>query len=179
MPGDAAARTERWLERVVIGLGLCPFAAPVVDAGGLEVFVSDARDTDTLTADLDAALARLDSLPAARLETVLLVAEHVLGDFDAFNAYLDVADALVAARGLDGRVQIASFHPDYVFADAGDDDPANFTNRAPYPTLHLLREASVARAVDGHPDTSRIPERNAALLRGMSAAALTRLFGGN
>lgn len=178
MSAEATSRTERWLERVVVGLGLCPFAAPVVAAGGLEILVSDARDPDTLTADLDDALRRVAATPARELETLLLVVEHLLGDFDDFNAFLDVADALLEARSLDGVIQVASFHPAYVFEGAAADDPANRTNRAPYPTLHLLREASVARAVAEHGDTAAIPERNQRLLRGMSVAELGRLFGG-
>ena len=176
MTADATTRTERWLERVVIGLGLCPFAAPVVDAGGLDILVSDASDVDTLTADLDDALQRLAATPADELETLLLVIEHSLSDFDDFNDFLDIADALLEARGLDGVIQVASFHPDYRFEGA-DDDPANWTNRAPYPTLHLLRKASVARAVAAHGDTAAIPERNQRLLRGMSADERRRLFG--
>lgn len=172
----AAARTEAWLERVVIGLGLCPFAAPVVAGGGLEMLVSDARDNDTLTADLDHALRRVATTPAAELETLLIVVEHLLADFDDFNDYLDVADALLAARELTGVIQLASFHPDYVFAGAAADDPANATNRAPYPTLHLLREASVARAVASHGETGIIPERNARLLREMPDARRRALF---
>lgn len=177
MTADATTRTERWLERVVVGLGLCPFAAPVVDAGGIEILVSDARDADTLTADLDDALQRMAATPAREPETLLLVVEHLLADFDDFNDFLDVADALLDARGLGGAIQVASFHPDYAFAGAAADDPANWTNRAPYPTLHLLRESSVARAVDVHGDTAAIPERNQRLLRGMSPDERRRLFG--
>ncbi len=176
MTANATTRTERWLERVVVGLGLCPFAAPVVEAGGLDILVSDARDVDTLTADLDDALQRLAATPASELETLLLVLEHGLVDFDDFNDFLDVADALLEARGLDGVIQIASFHPDYRFEGA-DDDPAHWTNRAPYPTLHLLREASVARAVAAHGDAAAIPERNQRLMRSMSADERRRLFG--
>lgn len=176
MTADATTRTEQWLERVVIGLGLCPFAAPVVETGGLEILVSDARDADTLTADLDDALQRVAATPEAELETLLLVVEHGLANFDEFNDFLDVADALVEARGLGGVIQVASFHPDYRFEGA-DDDPANWTNRAPYPTLHLLREASVERAVGAHGNTAAIPERNQRLLRGMSADERRRLFG--
>ncbi len=176
MTDDATTRTERWLERVVVGLGLCPFAAPVVESGGLEILVSDARDADTLTADLDDALQRMAATPAHELETLLLVVEHLLGDFADFNDFLDVADALLEARGLDGVIQVASFHPDYRF-EGDDDDPAHWTNRAPCPTLHLLREASVARAVAAHGDTEAIPARNQRLMRGMSTDERRRLFG--
>ena len=177
MGADASRLTERWLERIVVGLGLCPFAAPVVEGGALDILVSDARDEDTLVADLDNALRRLAATPAHELETLLVVVEYLLGDFDDFNQFLDVADALVAARGLSGVIQVASFHPHYAFEGARADDAANWTNRAPYPTLHLLREASVARAVAAHGDTAAIPGRNQRLLRGMSAAEIARLFG--
>jgi hypothetical protein len=149
-----------------------------MQAGGLEILVSDARDEDTLTADLDDALRRLAATPARELETLLLVVEHLLGDFGDFNDFLDVADALVEARDLGGVIQVASFHPHYAFEGAPPGDAANCTNRAPYPTLHLLRESSVARAVAAHGDAAAIPARNQRLLRGMSAVELERLFGG-
>ncbi|MEO0615638.1 MAG: DUF1415 domain-containing protein [Pseudomonadota bacterium] len=177
MSDTATDRTEQWLARVVVGLGLCPFAAPVLTQGSLEILVSDAGDADTLTADLDHALQRLASAPADDLETTLVVVEHLLGDFDAFNDYLDIAEALIEARGLTGVIQLASFHPDYVFAEAEPDDPANATNRAPYPTLHLLREASVARAVADHANSDAIPARNARLLRSMTPERWRALFG--
>ncbi|MEO0345959.1 MAG: DUF1415 domain-containing protein [Pseudomonadota bacterium] len=176
MSDAATDRTEQWLKRVVVGLGLCPFAAPVLADGRLEILVSDAADADTLTADLDHALQRLASTPASQLETTLVVAEHLLGEFDAFNEYLDIADALIEARGLTGVVQLATFHPDYVFADAEADDPANATNRAPYPTLHLLREARVEQAIAKHGNTEAIPVRNARLLRSMTPERWRSLF---
>ena len=178
MSDTATDRTEQWLERVVVGLGLCPFAAPVLSDGRLDILVSDAADADTLTVDLDHALQRLASTSASELETTLVVVEHLLGDFDAFNDYLDIAEALIEARGLTGVIQLATFHPDYVFADAEADDPANATNRAPYPTLHLLREASVEQAIAEHGNSEAIPVRNARLLRSMTPERWRALFGG-
>ena len=177
MSDTASDRTEQWLERVVVGLGLCPFAAPVLSDGRLDILVSDAANADTLTADLDHALQRLASTPAGELETTLVIVEHLLGDFDAFNDYLDIAEALIEARGLTGVIQLATFHPDYVFADAEADDPANATNRAPHPTLHLLREASVEQAIAEHGNREAIPVRNARLLRSMTPERWRALFG--
>ena len=177
MSDPATVRTEQWLERVVVGLGLCPFAASVLTSGRLEILISNAEDADTLTADLDHALQRLASTPARELETTLVVVEHLLGDFDAFNDYLDIAEALIEVLGLTGVIQLATFHPDYVFADAEAGDPANATNRAPYPTLHLLREASVGRAIAEHGNSEAIPVRNARLLRNMTPERWRTLFG--
>ena len=175
-PVDATTRTEQWLQRIVVGLGLCPFARPVLDNELLEIVVSDARDLDTLTADLDQALERLATTPAETLDTTLIVIESLLDDFAAFNDYLAVADAVLQARDLDGVIQNASFHPAYVFDGADPADAANATNRAPYPTLHLLRESSLDAAIERYGDTSVIPERNAARLRALGLAAYSDLM---
>ena len=167
MPDDAAviAATRRWLERAVIGLNLCPFARAPYLRGQVRIVVSPARDEETLLLDLCEELQRLAVSDENEVETTLLVHPQVRGDFPGFNDFLDLADAALVQMNLEGVLQVASFHPDYEFADAPIGDVANFTNRSPYPTLHLLREASIERAVAAVPDTDAIYERNIARLR--------------
>jgi len=168
--------TRRFVERVVIGLGLCPFARAPWEADRVDVVVSGARSEAALLGDLGRAIDRLLATPAAELETTLLVHPHVLGDFETFNDFLDEVDALLAERDLEGVLQVASFHPDYRFAGAPPDDPADATNRSPWPMLHLLREASVGAAVEAHPDAASIPERNVAVLRELGAERVRALL---
>ncbi|MEO7067068.1 MAG: DUF1415 domain-containing protein [Rhodanobacter sp.] len=162
LPEDAPylAATTRWLERAVIGLNLCPFArAPYVQRK-LRLRVSHARDNDDLLDDLCGELQSLNALPPEECETGLLIHPFVLNDFLDYNDFLDVADAAVETLGLEGIWQVASFHPDYQFADSAKDAIENFSNRSPYPTLHLLREASVERAMDSMTDTDSIYRHN-------------------
>jgi len=142
------ADTCRWLERAVIGLNLCPLAAGPHRAGRVHFVVSHERTAAGLTRDLERAMLDLRGSDPRQRETTLLIHPWVLNDFPAFNVFLDVCDALVAQLGLAGELQVASFHPDYQFAGTAPQDIENYTNRAPFPTLHLLREASVSRAVD-------------------------------
>jgi hypothetical protein len=176
--GDAAvvAATRRWIERAVIGLGLCPFArAPFVQQR-IRYRVTDAADSDALAAVLCDELERLHAADAQTCETTLLIHPQALGDFDAFNDFLDVADALLRSLGLDGELQIASFHPDYRFADADPEAIENATNRSPYPTLHLLREASIEQAVASIGDADAIYRKNIATLRRLGAAGWQALW---
>ncbi|MCX7556577.1 DUF1415 domain-containing protein [Xanthomonadaceae bacterium JHOS43] len=159
------AATRRWLERAVIGLNLCPFARAPYVKGRVRIVVSQARDEESLLVDMCEELQRLAVTEEESVETTLLVHPHVLGDFLEFNDFLDLADAALARMNLEGEFQVASFHPDYEFADAPVGDVANFTNRSPYPTLHLLRESSIERAVEAVEDTDAIYERNIARLR--------------
>lgn len=168
-------RTQLWVAEFVVGLGLCPFAKSPLEAGTLRVVVSAAEEPAALIDSLVAELARLAAAKPEELETTLLVHPDCLGDFDSYNAFLDLADELLGAQELEGVIQIASFHPEYRFADAPPHDPANYTNRSPYPMLHLIREESVSRAVENHPDIAGVPVRNVALLRGMDPAELARL----
>jgi hypothetical protein len=156
---------RRWLERAVIGLNLCPFAKAVHVKRQVRFVLSHARTTDALHDDLERELRLLAVTPAEELDTTLLVHPHVLQDFRSYNDFLDVADMSVRTLGLEGELQVASFHPDYVFAGESADDASNCTNRAPYPVLHLLREASIDRAVAAYPDPDVIVERNIATLR--------------
>ena len=152
--------TRRWLERAVIGLNLCPFAKAVSVRGQIHFVVSDARNSHELLNDLRQEMDDLLACSEKDRDTSLLVAACCMGNFQEFNVLLGRADQLLRKQGLEGILQIASFHPDYQFADAAADALGNFTNRAPYPTLHLLRESSVDHAVAAFPDASLIVDRN-------------------
>ena len=171
------ADTRRWLERAVIGLNLCPFAKAVHVKQQVRYVVSEATDEEALLADLLHELRLLADSDADQIETTLLIHPQVLGDFLDYNEFLDVADAAVPELGLDGVLQVASFHPDYQFADTHRNDIENYTNRSPYPTLHLLREDSVERAVEAFPEASDIFEKNIATLRALGHDAWDKLLG--
>ena len=162
---DVIAATKAWLEKDVIGLNLCPFAKAVHVAGQIRYVVSKASTAWTLLSDLAAELIALHEADPATVDTTLLIHPRVLTDFFEYNDFLGDADAALQRLGLVGTIQIASFHPDYQFADTEPDDPTNRTNRSPYPTLHLLREASIERALEGYPDPDEIPVRNAETMR--------------
>ena len=175
-PEACIAATREWLERAVIGLNLCPFAKAPHAKGQVRYVVSDATRAEDLLADLLGELQRLADADPGEIETTLLIHPHVLGDFLDYNDFLDIADAALQALHLDGVLQVASFHPDYRFAGTGADDIANATNRSPYPTLHLLREASIDRAVAAFPDAARIYEHNVATLRQLGHAGWQALW---
>ncbi len=151
---------RRWLERAVIGLNLCPFAKAVHVRGQVHYAVTRADSAAEILKDLERELRNLVALDAAERDTTLLILSDSLGDFLEFNDFLDRADQLLLDLAMDGVVQIASFHPDYQFAGTAPDDIANFTNRAPYPTLHLLREASIDRAVQAFAAAEPLFEAN-------------------
>ncbi|EKF74660.1 hypothetical protein A11A3_07568 [Alcanivorax hongdengensis A-11-3] len=178
MSDKVIKRTRDWLEQVVIGLNLCPFARKPFQAGRVRFVVSDSRNLETLLADLHEELERLDHTDAEHIDTTLLIIPDQLEGFYDYNDMLDLADALLEQEGWSGTYQLASFHPAYQFAGTEVDDPGNFTNRAPYPILHLLREASLDRGLASYPDAEQIPERNIATLRGLSDAQWQSLFGG-
>lgn len=140
--------------------------------GLVRYVVSDAIKPFFVLEDLDVELQRLRDTPAQELETTLLILPSVLRDFLAYNDFLDIADELLAEQGYEGELQIASFHPEYQFADTSFDDPENYTNRAPYPILHLLREASLEAAISDHPDVERIPENNIKTMNTLGVAAI-------
>ena len=162
---EVIAATRRWLERAVIGLNLCPFAKGVVARGLVRYVVSDARDEEDLLADLERELQALLAVPPEEVETTLLIHPYALAVFDDFNNFLGLVDVLLRTQRLRGVLQVASFHPDYVFVDTDQEDITNYTNRSPFPILHLLREASLDRAVAAFPDAAAIYERNIETLR--------------
>ena len=154
----------RWLERAVIGLNLCPFAKGVHAKGQIHYVVSAATDAEALAQDLRRELADLAAAPAEVRDTTLLMAPDCLQDFLEFNDFLGVAEDVLEELDLDGTLQIASFHPQFQFAGTDAGDVTNCTNRAPYPTLHLLREDSIDRAVQAYPEAEAIYERNMEVL---------------
>jgi hypothetical protein len=176
MDTDAALRATRaWVEQAVIGLNLCPFAKAVQVKGLVRYVCSAARDSAALRAALRDELLHLRDTPIETVETTLLVHPWVLQDFLDYNDFLDEADALLRELGLEGTLQVASFHPDYRFAGTAADDIGNATNRSPYPTLHLLREASIDRAVAAFPEAETIYETNLRTLRALGAEGWRRL----
>ena len=162
--------TLRWLEHAVIGLNLCPFAKAVHVKGLVHCSVSAAQDLATLQLDLMQELRDLVARDASERDTTLLIVPFLLSDFLDYNDFLNVADACVAELDLEGVVQIASFHPQYQFAGTDPQDITNFTNRSPYPTLHLIREASIDRAVAAFPEAEDIFEANMATLNQLGLA---------
>ncbi len=162
---DPLAATRHWLEAAVIGLNLCPFAKAVHTKDRIRWVLSPATDTEALLQDLLRELRFLDETDPDEVDTTLLVHPGVLADFLDYNDFLDIADAALVELGLDGVLQIASFHPDYQFAGTEAGDVENCTNRSPFPTLHLLREASIDNAVAAFPDAEAIFERNQETLR--------------
>lgn len=171
LPSEHTVRadTQRWLERAVVGLNLCPFAKGVMAKGQLHVAISDARDADGVEAALRTEIRDLLARDAQARDTTLLVLPLALPDFLDFNDFLDRADAVLDALDAVGDLQIASFHPDFRFAGTAADDVTNCSNRAPYPMLHLLREVSVERAVQAFPDAAEIFGRNMVTLQTLGA----------
>ena len=167
---------QAWLEKAVIGLNLCPFAKAVHVKRQIRYVVSHAETEEALIEDLLHELQLLASADPGDIETTLLVHPNVLTDFLDYNDFLDIADAAVEELGLDGVLQVASFHPRYQFADSHPDDMGNFSNRAPYPTLHLLREDSVDKAVAAFPEADAIFETNIATLEKLGPAGWRALF---
>ena len=170
--------TRHWLERAVIGLNLCPFAKSVHAKGQIHYVVSPATDTIALRQDLLRELAALHATDPEVRDTTLLIAPACLQDFLDFNDFLGEADAALDELGLRGVLQIASFHPQFQFAGTEADDITNYTNRAPYPVLHLLREASIDRAVEAFPDAETIYEKNMQTLQRLGHAGWTALNAG-
>jgi hypothetical protein len=170
------AETAHWIEAVVIGLDLCPFARRSIDAGGLRVKVSNATTHGELAEIFLAELHHLESANGASIDSTLIVHPRVLQDFVPFNDFLAIAEALLEKEGFAGKFQLASFHPAYCFEGVDPDAIGNFTNRSPYPMLHLLRESSLSRAIDAHPDPESIPASNITRLEALGMEALRRLL---
>ncbi len=157
--------TQKWLLEAVVGLNLCPFAKSVVVKDMVRYRVCASSDPADLLALLREELQHLSAADSAVLDTTLLIAPHALPDFLDFNDFLAECDEVLVDLELDGVLQVADFHPQYQFGGTDVDDIENFTNRTPYPTLHLLREASIDKAVEVYPDAAMIFERNIAVLK--------------
>jgi uncharacterized protein len=169
------ASTQRWLELAVIGLNLCPFAKAVYVKRQIRYAVTAAATAEDLLAELRHELELLQQANPDEIDTTLLIHPQVMTDFIDFHFFLQQADAVIRNLGYEGSLQIASFHPAYEFAGSAPDDIANCTNRSPHPMLHLLREASVDRAVAAFPDAAAIYERNVETLRRLGHAGWNRL----
>ena len=171
---DSITPVKKWLEQLVIGLNLCPFAKQEFINNRIRFYPSKATTIEALLVELQQELERLNS--DNTIETTLLIHPHILADFYDYNDFLDIADGLLIEMELDGIYQIASFHPHYQFADTEPDDAENYTNRSPYPLLHLIREQSLAKAVANYPHPELIPERNIKLMKEMGHDKLHTLF---
>ncbi|MCO4891903.1 DUF1415 domain-containing protein [Cupriavidus sp. WGtm5] len=179
-PDDAViAATRHWLERAVIGLNLCPFAKSVYVKEQVRYVVSPVAEAPDVMDDLERELRLLADADPAQVDTTLLILPHAVADFLDFNDLLYFAERLLASLGLEGTLQIASFHPHYQFAGTEPDDIENYTNRAPYPILHLLREDSIARAAAAFPDAADIYERNQAVMRRLGHEGWQRWMAGD
>lgn len=174
-PDLVLSRTRQWIERAVIGLNLCPFARAVYVRNQIRMVVSTARTEEQLLIELQNELFRLQDTPPEQIDTTLLIHPEVLTQFEDFNEFLGPAEKALRLSGLAGEIQIASFHPQYQFAGTDAEDITNYTNRAPYPILHLLREASVSRAVDSVTDPGAIVEANMETLRNLGHQGWQRL----
>ncbi len=174
---DAEAVGEsvrNWVKAVVVGLNLCPFAGLELRRNRIRFEVVVADTETLLLASLQDELERLNSDPS--IETTLLIHPNVLQDFSDYNQFLETVDELLQLMDLSGTVQIASFHPHYQFAETAEDDVENYTNRSPYPMLHLLREETVARSIETYPDISQIPQRNIALMKRLGPSHMKQLL---
>jgi len=162
MSPDPVTTTEAWLRDFVVRLDLCPFAAAPLRAGRVRVVASRGENLQEMLAEL---IGELDLLREDGAATTLFVVPSLLADWEEFQDVMAFAEDLLDETGDGDWVQIVGFHPDYVFGDAPEDDPAHATNRSPLPMIHLLLRDEVAAAVQGHPDVAGIPARNVALLR--------------
>ena len=165
---------RRWVDTLVVGLNLCPFAKKELLANRVRFAVTDASTEEKLLAGLNHELTLLQS--DLSIETTLLIHPNCLESFDEFNQFLDHVDALISYLDLEDVIQVASFHPDYRFAGTAVDDVENYTNRCPFPVLHLLREQSLERAIESHPDPESIPDRNIARLNQLGHEKIQRLL---
>ena len=171
---QALGAVRRWVERFIVELDLCPFAGRELLRNRIRFVVTESTTEEHLLSALETELALLNNDEG--VETTLLIHPDVLRDFVDYNQFLDRADQLLMQMGLEGVLQLASFHPDYQFAGTAADDAENYTNRAPYPLLHILREASVERSIAAYPDVEQIPVRNIALMNRLGLEKLQALL---
>jgi hypothetical protein len=172
---QAIEQTQQWIEAVVVGLNFCPFAKRELRKNAVRFVLNESGDMQEALEQLVMECEFLDAHPET--ETTLLI---LPSGFDDFLYYLDLtelAEDLLATQGYEGVYQVASFHPDYCFADADTDDAANYTNRSPYPMLHLLREASLDTAIDNYPDIDSIPENNMRKARTLGSDFFRKIIG--
>jgi len=159
----AISQTREWVSSVIVKYNFCPFARKEVENNCINYIVSNAKTIDDAVMDMLEQCIELDR--ESERETTLIMFDNGFSDFEDFLDLVDLANALLVAQGFEGKYQIANFHPDYVFADSNETDPANYTNRAPFPTLHLIREASMSEALENYDEPESIPEHNINLAR--------------
>ncbi|WP_196584304.1 DUF1415 domain-containing protein [Aliivibrio fischeri] len=167
---------QQWLEDVVIGLNLCPFAAKPNRNKQIKIFVSEATTEEALLEDILQELMNLDSKTAEELETTLVAIPNMLQDFMDYNFFLDWVDALIKQQEWEGIYQIATFHPDYCFGGAEPEDDENLTNRSPYPVLHLIREESMEKVLKHYPNPEAIPDTNITRVEELTLEERRKLF---
>ena len=165
---------RRWVKNFIVELNLCPFAGRELLRNRIRFVVTEATTEEQLLSALETELALLNN--DAAVETTLLIHPNVLRDIVDYNQFLDSADQLLVQMGLEGVLQVASFHPDYQFAGTAADDAENYTNRSPYPLLHILREASVEQSIAAYPEAEQIPVRNIALMNSLGREKLQALL---
>lgn len=166
------ARTRCWVERAVVALNLCPFARKPVEGEQVRYVVSSAEDEETLLADMQQELEHLRATDPGLIETTVLIHPYLLNDFYDYNDFLGVVDDFLEEAGYLGEFQVASLHPDYQFAGTEPGDAENYTNRSPYPVLHLLREALLEKAILSYARPDKIPERNIRTMETVGAAKM-------
>ena len=171
---EAIELTKRWIAEFVIGLNLCPFARRVFDTGRIRYVVSDAIDEAALSLKLRIEMRRLENASRTEIETTIVILPHLFGDFLEYNDYLEAANRILIDEGFEGEIQIASFHPHYQFAGTAAEDVENFTNRSPFPMIHLLREVSISEVANDPAFLEGIPSRNIKLLREMGRSEVER-----
>ncbi|MHA2876929.1 DUF1415 domain-containing protein [Vibrio campbellii] len=176
---DINAITEqvnKWLNDVVIGLNLCPFAAKPQRNKQIKIFVSEASQEEALLEDILLQLIELSNTEPEKLETTLVVVPNMLQDFWDYNLFIDWVEGLIKQQGWEGIFQVATFHPDYCFGGAEPEDDENLTNRSPYPVFHLIREESMEKVLKHYPDPESIPDTNIARVSALSAEERQKLF---
>jgi len=176
MPKGAIEKTDAWLRDWVIELNLCPFARHPYEQGKVDIVTTQQTDVESVFRFVLSELDRLQQTSPEELETALLVIENGLVAFDDYLDFLELIESAVSESGLQGIIQIASFHPQYCFDAVSEDDPANFTNRSPFPMFHLIREESLEKAVASYPEPEKIPQRNIALLREMGITEILKRY---
>ncbi|QIJ85171.1 DUF1415 domain-containing protein [Vibrio coralliilyticus OCN008] len=169
-------QVNQWLNDVVIGLNLCPFAAKPQRNKQIKIFVSEAQQEEALLEDILTQLMELESKTAEELETTLVVVPNMLEDFYDYNLFIDWVEALIRQQGWEGIYQLATFHPEYCFGGAEPEDAENLTNRSPYPVFHLIREESMEKVLKHYPDPESIPETNIARVESLTQPELVKLF---
>ena len=166
--------TQKWVETIVVGMNLCPFAKREIVKDRVRYTISESTLQEQLLMDLKTELELLDT--DTSIETTLLIHPSILQDFYDYNDFLELADSLLVDMELDGIYQIASFHPNYQFGGTEFDAAENYTNRSPYQMLHLIREASLERVIGSYPDMDEIPDRNIKLMNDMGANRLKEML---